>query len=43
MLCRRVTYFTDSEVIKYYQKNAVEIVSLRKLKTAQQIMPGTLC
>ena len=30
MICRRVRYFTDSEMIDYYQKSAAEIASLRK-------------
>ena len=34
MICRRATYFTDSEMIKYYQKCAGEIASLQKLETA---------
>ena len=28
MICRRLTYFTDSEMIKYYQKRVTEIASL---------------
>ena len=30
VICRRVRYFTDSEMIDYYQKSAAEIASLRK-------------
>ena len=33
MICRRVTYFTDLEMIKYYQNGVAEIASVRKLKT----------
>ena len=33
MVCKRVTYFTDSEMIKYYQKHAAELATLQKLKT----------
>ena len=33
MICRRVRYFTDSEMIVYYQKGVAEIASLWKLKT----------
>ena len=28
MICRRMTYFRDSEMIKYYQKRVTEIASL---------------
>ena len=28
MICRRLTYFTDSEMIKYYQKRVTEIATL---------------
>ena len=33
MICRRATYFTDSGMMEYYQKQAAEIASLQKLKT----------
>ena len=43
MICRRATYFADSEMIDYYQKTSDWIASLQKLKTTQQIMPDPLC
>ena len=31
MICREAAYFTDSEMIEYYQKT--EVASLQKVKT----------
>ena len=46
MVCRRMTYFTDSEMIEYSTKKwAAKIASLQKLKTMELkkgIMPDTL-
>ena len=43
MMCRMVTYYTDSEIINITKKCVAEIANLRKLKTTQEIMPDTLC
>ena len=42
MVCRRVTYFTDSEMMNTSKKRVAEIASLQKLKTMWEIMPDTL-
>ena len=44
MTCRRSTYFTDSEMIEYYQKTCGWSSKSTKTKNSQQkMMPDTIC
>ena len=44
MICRRATYFTDSEVIEYYKKKCMaEIASSQKFKSTEEITTDMLC